>query len=174
MRIKNCCGFVNWVPHDMMKACSSDLWKIKFHFQFYNAILIITVAGTWWLHQMDIFSALLPFVRGIHRSPVNSDHKGQWRGALMFSLICALNKRLSKQSWVCWFDTQSRSLCRHWNETIKRITWATSHMYIYDCEINSPRNCEWLESESCLSSFFSMKSYCDLTQSLPMSRSITP
>ena len=33
--------------------------------------------------------ALLPFVRGIHRSPVNSPHKGQWRGALMFSSICA-------------------------------------------------------------------------------------
>ena len=30
-----------------------------------------------------------PFVRGIHRSPVNSQHKGQWRGALVFSLICA-------------------------------------------------------------------------------------
>ena len=30
-----------------------------------------------------------PFVRGIHRSPVNSPHKGQWRGALMFTLICA-------------------------------------------------------------------------------------
>ena len=30
-----------------------------------------------------------PFVRGIHRSLVNSPHKGQWRGALMFSLICA-------------------------------------------------------------------------------------
>ena len=29
-----------------------------------------------------------PFVRRIHRSPVNSLHKGQWRGALMFSLIC--------------------------------------------------------------------------------------
>ena len=28
-----------------------------------------------------------PFVWGIHRSPVNSPHKGQWRGALMFSLI---------------------------------------------------------------------------------------
>ena len=28
------------------------------------------------------------FVRGIHRSPVNSPQKGQWRGALMFSLIC--------------------------------------------------------------------------------------
>ena len=30
-----------------------------------------------------------PFVRGIHRSPVNSPHKGQCRGALMFTLICA-------------------------------------------------------------------------------------
>ena len=29
-----------------------------------------------------------PFLRGIHRSPVNSPHKGQWHGALMFSLIC--------------------------------------------------------------------------------------
>ena len=27
-------------------------------------------------------------MRGIHRSPVNSPHRGQWRGALMFSLIC--------------------------------------------------------------------------------------
>ena len=31
-----------------------------------------------------------PFVWGIHRSPVNSPHKGQWRGVLMFSLICAI------------------------------------------------------------------------------------
>ena len=29
------------------------------------------------------------FVRGIHRFPINSPHKGQWRGALIFSLICA-------------------------------------------------------------------------------------
>ena len=29
-----------------------------------------------------------PFVRGIHRSPGNSTHKGQCRGALMFALIC--------------------------------------------------------------------------------------
>ena len=29
-----------------------------------------------------------PFVRGIYRSPVNSPHKGQWRGALMCSVIC--------------------------------------------------------------------------------------
>ena len=30
-----------------------------------------------------------PYARGIHRWRVNSPHKGQWRGALMFSLICA-------------------------------------------------------------------------------------
>ena len=29
-----------------------------------------------------------PFVRGIHRSPVNSPQKDQWRRALMLSLIC--------------------------------------------------------------------------------------
>ena len=29
-----------------------------------------------------------PFVQGIHRSPVTSQHKGHWRGVLMFSLIC--------------------------------------------------------------------------------------
>ena len=34
------------------------------------------------------FPRYCPFVRGIHRSSVNSPHKGQWRGALMFSLIC--------------------------------------------------------------------------------------
>ena len=59
------------------------------------------------------------FVRGIHRSPVNSPHKGQWRGALVFSLICALNKRLSKQSWGWWFETPSRPLWCHCNGNCK-------------------------------------------------------
>ena len=53
------------------------------------------------------------FVQGIHRSLVNSTHKGQWREAFMFSFICALNKRLSKQSWGLWFEAPSRSLWRH-------------------------------------------------------------
>ena len=29
-----------------------------------------------------------PFVQGIHRWPVNFQHKGRWGGALVFSLIC--------------------------------------------------------------------------------------
>ena len=40
---------------------------------------------TKWKH----FPRNWPFVRGIHQSPVNSLHKGQWRGALMFCLIYA-------------------------------------------------------------------------------------
>ena len=51
------------------------------------------VRGTRRLHDEVIkwkhFPRYWPFVRGIHRSPVNSLHKGQWRGALMFSLIYA-------------------------------------------------------------------------------------
>ena len=39
--------------------------------------------NAWWRHQMETFSALLAICA------VNSPHKGQWRWALMFSLICA-------------------------------------------------------------------------------------
>ena len=38
-----------------------------------------------WKH----FTRYWPFVWGIHRSPGNSPHKGQWRRALMFCFICA-------------------------------------------------------------------------------------
>ena len=46
----------------------------------------------WFSHDDVIkwtyFSRYGPFEWGIHRSHVNSPHKGQWRVALMFSLIC--------------------------------------------------------------------------------------
>ena len=40
---------------------------------------------TWWRHQMETFSVLLAICAG---NSMNSPHKGQWRGALIFSLIC--------------------------------------------------------------------------------------
>ena len=49
------------------------------------------------------------------RTPVNSPHKGQWRRALMFSLICACTN-----GWVNsrqWFQTPSRSLWRNGNSS---------------------------------------------------------
>ena len=55
-----------------------------------------------WKH----FPRSWPFVRGIHRSTVNSPHKGQWRGALMFSLI---------STWInAWVNNhKSGKLRRH-------------------------------------------------------------
>ena len=41
-----------------------------------------------------------PFIRGFHRWPVNSPHKGQWHGALMFPLIYAWTN-----SWANNWDT---------------------------------------------------------------------
>ena len=43
-----------------------------------------------------------------YRSPVNSPHKGQWRGVLMLSLICAWTN-----GWANHIETPSRSLCRN-------------------------------------------------------------
>ena len=48
------------------------------HFQLHDNVIK-------WRH----FPCYWSVVRGIHRSPVNFPHKGQWRGALMFSMICA-------------------------------------------------------------------------------------
>ena len=61
---------------------SKTLWLINCVWHHDNVIQ--------WKH----FPRYWPFVQGIHRSPVNSPHKGQWRGALMFSLICVwINNR---------------------------------------------------------------------------------
>ena len=80
-----------------------------------------------WKH----FPRYWPFVRGIHRLPVNSPHKSQWRGALMFSLICALNKRSSKQPWGWWFETSSRSLWRHCKATFQFMVSTVAKDYIH-------------------------------------------
>ena len=45
--------------------------------------LLRNVPYSWWRHQMEVLSAVLAICAG------NSPHKTQWRGALMFSLICA-------------------------------------------------------------------------------------
>ena len=68
-------------------AMTTLLWSPK----IYSHTLMLI--GVWREHHGDVikwkhFPRNWPFVRGIHRSPVNSPHKGQWRGALRFSLIC--------------------------------------------------------------------------------------
>ena len=92
----------------------------------------------WWRQQMETFSALLALCAGIHRSPVNSPHKGQCRGALMF-LDLRLNKRLSKQWWGWWFETQLRPLWRHWNDryTGKSKLWVNIIKILCQCQQNN-------------------------------------
>ena len=53
-----------------------------------------------WKH----FPRYWSFVRGIHRSPVNSPHKGQWRGALMFFLWSASEQTVEQtiETPVIW------------------------------------------------------------------------
>ena len=58
--------------------------------------------------QFKHFPRYWSFVRGSHRSPVNSPHKGQWRGTLMFSLM---NGWLTIIKLVT--ETPLRSSCRH-------------------------------------------------------------
>ena len=63
-----------------------------------------------WKH----FPCYSPFVWGIHRSPVNSSHKGQWRGALMFSLICTWIN-----GWVSSCEAGDlRRYCAHYDATV--------------------------------------------------------
>ena len=72
---------------------------------------------TWWCHQMETFSALLAICAG--NSPVNDEfpaHRPVTRSFDVFFHL-HLNKRLSKQSWGWWFETLSRPLWRHCNET---------------------------------------------------------
>ena len=60
------------------------------------------------------FPRYWPFVRGIHWSPVNSPHKGQWRGALMF---------LWSAPWINgWVNNREtgdlRRHCAHYDVTV--------------------------------------------------------
>ena len=63
------------------------------------------------------FPRYWPFVRGIHRSQVNSPHKSQWRVALMFSFICAWN-----DGWVNNREAGDSRLHRAHYEVMVMIT----------------------------------------------------
>ena len=69
---------------------------------------------TWWRHQMETSSALLALCEG------NSPLIGQWRGALMFSLICAWTNG--------WVNNREAGDLRHhrahYDVTVMRyLTW---------------------------------------------------
>ena len=95
-------GAFNWDRFFQMKMHDSELrWKQvsifrPVLFRVFSNIHCLTLIYVFWVEishggviKWKHFPRYWPFVWGIHRSPVNSPHKGQWRGALMFSLVCA-------------------------------------------------------------------------------------
>ena len=80
------------------------------------------------------------FVRGIHRSPVNSPHKCQWRGALMFSLIWA-----STNGWANNGDVGNFGRHRtHYGVTVivcgKAVTKDVQHRSTPNTDNNTQQN----------------------------------
>ena len=83
-----------------------------------------------------------PFVRGMHLSLVNSPHKGQWRRALMFSLIC---------TWINgWVNNREAGDLRchhtHYDITVMEI-WLHDKSAIDGCHATCPTGIEILFPE---------------------------
>ena len=90
--------------HRALSCLSNIGGLIGSKFQLANTSIICSIMMTW--SNGNIFCATGPFTREIHQSPVNSPHKEQWRGDLMFSLICA-----SINDWVN--NREAADLRRH-------------------------------------------------------------
>ena len=82
-----------------------------------------------WKHFLHYW----PFMRGIHRWPVNSPHKGQWCRALMFSLLCA---------WInSWVNNRGASDLRrhnaHYDFTVMVSIFVTEGNGLMTCRLHA-------------------------------------
>ena len=89
----NCCGFPEIFYIQSLMILHDDVIKCKY------------------------FPRCRPIVRGIHRWPMDSSHKGQWRGFYMFSLICAWTNVWANKGDV----GHLRRHCVHYDVTV--MTW---------------------------------------------------
>ena len=102
----------------------------------------LPVSCPWWRHQMETFSALLALCTGNSPALVNSSHKGQWCGALMFSLICA---------WISgWANNLEAGDLRrhrgHYDVTVMSHNNKDCIIPLTDCiaqNISLPVSCPW-------------------------------
>ena len=81
-------------------------------------------------------------------SPLNSPHKGEWREALTFTLICVwINGWVNNGGW--WFEMLSRPLWGHYNAS--RISYV--HWYRSDnpgCRPKCHASCIIVQNEWCM------------------------
>ena len=100
-----CCEFIpNSLLHQL--ECRNGTQMYSIHCGVCHMVTIIHDDVIKWKH----FPRYWPFVRGIHRSPVDSPHKGQSHVALMFFFLSAPGERVEQTS------VTPRSLWRHRNE----------------------------------------------------------
>ena len=120
----------------------------------------------WWLQNImmtssngNIFPRYWPLVRGIHRSPVNSPHKGQWRGALMFSLICV---------WINgWVNNREAGDLRRYRAHYDVIGICSADrrkryplIFATNEEKNNSTNLSWEEKAGKLQTIFHWRLFC--------------
>ena len=104
-------------------ASDMDTWMV-----IHDIISFMFVVTTWLARQISLFlcrkksntsHVMMTSTNGsIFRvtGPLCGEfpHKGQWRGAIMFSFICAwINRWVKSLGW--WFETPSHPLWRHSN-----------------------------------------------------------
>ena len=95
------------VPKDPIKYAIIDLDR-DYPNQWRSSLLIMMTSS-----NGNIFCVTGPlWGKSARWLPVDSPHKGQWRGALMLSLICAWTNAWANTR----FETRSRPLWRQYND----------------------------------------------------------
>ena len=147
------------ISHFLFTIISVEMHTIDGIFDFLfviydRSLLCLSLDGL--LHDDVIkwkhFPRNWPFVRGIHRSPVNSPRKGQWRGALMFSLICI---------WINgWVNNREAGDLRRHRAHYDVIVIFTRNGYTLKDSTSFSASCQW----RCISMFVYLTFYCYMWQ----------
>ena len=94
----------------------------------------------WHFHDVVIKWKHVPqywhFVRGIHRSPVDSPHKGQWRWVLLFSLICAWT--------IDWANNRDSGDLKHHGFHYDVTVMMSTYLFVADFEVYIINWCLWI------------------------------
>ena len=117
---------------------SDDVLFVTLHTQYRATKTAAFGPPLWHYHTPSIHADVIkwkhflrycPFVRVIHRSPVDFPHKGQWRGALIFSLI---------YTWTNgWAKNQDagdlRRHCIYYNVIVMATNAIDFHRFLHAC-----------------------------------------
>ena len=99
---------------------------------------------TWWRHQKETFSALLAIC--VRNSMVTGEFPAQRPVMWTFDVFndLRLNKRMSKESWVWWFEMPSRPLWRQCNEWFCQTFFAPVMSFKTSDEISQNLAAVWV------------------------------